>query len=353
MSVGFSAALVGIVLAATLHGQPVPIGTQEEQRALELLNSRRWVEKAWGTFMAGRLHSRDLHEHLIREFRDAAALRNAAPSSEEHAFVDALFDAAIVSQIAVPSALLEPFAENWATPVLILLARAGDSEGVLLALRGDKSSDMVWLTANNLLCEMKSQRWYSAIWEEISVTHRFVVVDSEGHSGLGGGMASGTCGDGVAQMPRDYPPVGLYVLEDRGGRQRVVVAEGPRTAYYSRTIVPTNSQVGIGACTPQLDRAATRIGYLEQLRLEPADETEQHVRAETQIVYTSNTALVRDIEQRMAEQAEYIAALLRSGEREGLRPPHVPLRIVPEIVDKRKNARVPLPVVNSRNIDLR
>jgi hypothetical protein len=344
---------VGLALAAAPGAQPVSIGTQEEQRAQELLNSTHWVEKAWGTFIAGRLHSQRLQERLIEEFRDAVPLRNAAPSSEERAFVDTLFDAAIVGEVAIPSTLLQPFAENWIAPVLILLSRNKDSEGMLLAFRADTSRDMVWLTANNLLSGMKSQRWYSSIWKEINITHKFTVVDSEDLSGFGGAAGGVSCGDGVALMPRDFPPVGLYALEDHGGRGRVVIAEGPTATYYHRTVVPTNAQVGIGSCTGQLDRAAARIGYLAQLGLEPAEKAEQQFHAVTQVSYTSSDAFLREAERSMAEQADYIVRLTRAGEREGLRPPDILLRMIPEIVDKRKNPRIPLPAIGPRTISLR
>jgi len=355
MFMKFTSVLVGLILAAALRAQPVSIGTQEEQRAQELLNSTHWVEKAWGTFIAGRLHSQHLQERLIREFRDAVPLRNAAPSSEEHAFVDALFDAAIVGEVAIPSTLLAPFAENWIAPVLVLLSRTkdSDSEGMLLAFRADTSRDMVWLTANNLLSGMKSQCWYSSIWKEINITHKFTVVDSEDLSGFGGAIGGASCGDGVAMMPRDYPPVGLYALEDHGGRGQVVIAEGPTATYYHRTVVPTDAQVGIGSCTGQLDRASARIGYLALLGLEPAEEAEHQFHAVTQVSYTSSDAFLREAERSMAEQADYIVRLIRAGEREGLHPPDIRLRMIPEIVDKRKNPRIPLPAIGPRNINLR
>jgi len=154
-------------------------------------------------------------------------------------------------------------------------------------------------------------------------------------------------------MPRDYPPVGLYALEDHGGRGQVVIAEGPTATYYHRTVVPTDAQVGIGSCTGQLDRASARIGYLALLGLEPAEEAEHQFHAVTQVSYTSSDAFLREAERSMAEQADYIVRLIRAGEREGLHPPDIRLRMIPEIVDKRKNPRIPLPAIGPRNINLR
>src|SRR5579871_2132877 len=94
---------ISISLAAVaLCAQSVPTSTQEAEHARQLLTSSEWVDKAWGAYLAGRLHSADLDELLVEEFRTAAVLRDSSSWSEEHAYVYVLFDAAIEADIAVP-----------------------------------------------------------------------------------------------------------------------------------------------------------------------------------------------------------------------------------------------------------
>src|SRR5450755_112946 len=101
---------------------------QEIEHARHLLNSSAWVDRAWGLYLAGRLHTDDLDPLLIDQFRQAEVFRNAPPGTDDHAFLLVLFDAGIEAGITVPEPLLEPFEKDWPDPVLILLARNNESE---------------------------------------------------------------------------------------------------------------------------------------------------------------------------------------------------------------------------------
>jgi hypothetical protein len=345
--------LVASFLAAgALCAQPSPVSVQEAERARQLLGSAQWVDKAWGAYFAGRLHSDDLDQLLIEQFRQSAALRNAQGYTDEYAFLAVLFDAAIEAGITVPAESLEPFEENWPSPVLILLARDTTSEDSLLRLREGKSRNIVWLAANNLLFERKSLPWYRAILGEIDVTHRFTVTDPGNGGEIGGGHGGGSCGDGVAAMPKGFPPVTLYTLVDSAQLGNVWLARGPENVYYERTVVPTNKQVGTGSCGPLPDRMAIRIGYLAQLRHVSAEQAERLFRSETHINYTSAEQFQREAEQSMKTQEQGIRAFIQAIGNDGLRAPGVHLRIVPEVIDRRQNAKDPLPTVVPRDIDL-
>ena len=65
--------LLTFVLAA--GAQSIP--ESEAARARRLLASPQWLDKAWGAYFAGRLHSEELHQSLIEAFRGASALRDA------------------------------------------------------------------------------------------------------------------------------------------------------------------------------------------------------------------------------------------------------------------------------------
>ncbi len=280
-----TASLTICIAGVALCAQPVPTSAQEAERARQLLQSTQWVDKAWGAYLAGRLHSADLQQPLIDEFRTAAVLRNAPSWSPEHAYVYVLFDAAIEADIAVPADLLEPFEEGWTPPVLILLARGNDGEDMLLGLSAHESQSIVWLAANNVLFGMKSQRWFTRLLSELEITHRFTVTDQLYGPGAGGGVGGGYCGDGGAAMPKGFPPVTLYELEDHAQRGSVLLAHGPQDVFYKRTVIPTDKQVGMGSCGSGVDRASMQIQYLAELGNLKADEGERLFHSQTSIQY--------------------------------------------------------------------
>jgi hypothetical protein len=345
--------LVGFLAAEVLCAQSALISAQETERARQLLNSAQWPNKAWGAYFAGRLHSDELDRLLIEQFRPATVLRYSQANTEGRAFLAALFEAVIEGGITVPAALLEPFEDDWTDPVLILLARDKGSEDSLLRLRGEKSQGIVWLAANDLLYERKSQPWFAAILGEISITHRFTVTDPGDGRGSGGGVGGGSCGDGMAWMPKGFPPVTLYTLRNSPEMGNVLLTQGPKNVYYKRTVVPTDKQVGFGSCDSGFDRMAIRIGYLAQLRLVGrVEETERLLHSETQIVYTSIENFEREVERSMNAQEYGIKALIQDIEKSGLRARGIHLKIVPEVNDKRQNVTGPLPVVAPREFDL-
>jgi hypothetical protein len=347
-----NAIIASFLAAGALCAQPTPIGAQETDRARQLLNSAQWVDKAWGAYLAGRLHSDDLDQLLIEQFRQAAPLRDSQSYTDEYAFLATLFDAAIEAGITVPAELLDPFEDNWTYPVLILLARDTNSEDSLLRLRQEKSRNIVWLAANNLLLARKSQPWYRAILGEINITHRFTVTDPGDGGEIGGGQGGGVYSDGGAKVPQGFPPVTLYHLVDFGQKGDVLLARGPKDVYYRRTIVPTDKQVGFGTSASSLDRMAIRIGYLAQLRSVPVEQAERLFHSETHIHYTSTENFEREVEQSMKAQGQGIRELVQAIEKGGLRAPGIRLRIVPEVNDRREKATDPLPIVAPRDIDL-
>ena len=350
----FVSVLIASFLAAgALCAQPASIGEQEAEHARQLLDSASLLDKAWGAYLAGRLHVDDLDRLLIEQFRQAAAFRDAGYHTDEFAFSAVLFDAAIEAGITVPAALLEPFEERWSGPVLILLARDTGGQDALLRFSGERSQNIVWLAANNLLFERKSQPWFAAILGAIEVTHKFTVTDpGELRGGVGGGRYGASYGDGMAAMPKGFPPVALYTLQDYAQKDSVPLAHGPRDVYCKRTIVPTDKQVGIGSSGATLDRDAIRIGYLAQLGHMPLDQAQSLIHSETHIYYADDESFARMVDQTMQVQEQGIRNLLRAIESDGLRAPAIHLRVVPEVRDERRTQNDPLPSVAPRDIDL-
>jgi len=340
-----------LAVGAAWAQQP-SISATEKARALQLLTSIAWVDKAWGVYFAGRLHAEELREPLIEEFRSAGALRDAPSYSEQHAFVAALFDAAIEANLTVPVELLEPFEEKWSDPVLILLARSKDNEDGLLRLASEKSRNAEWLAANNLLFAMKSQRWYAGMLADLKVTNQFIVTDP-GEGGSGGGNGGVICGDGVAAMPKGFPPITIHTLQERAARGSVLLAPGPQNIYDERTVVPTDGQVGYGSCSTNLDRAAYRIKYLADLAGMPGSQAENVFHRVTGISYHGAEDFAREVGKDLGAQENGIRKVMQLVKERGLIcPAGLRLRIVPEVDDRRRDAREPLPVVMPRVMSL-
>lgn len=347
-----------LLTAGVVVAQTTPIGLQEADRARQLLNSSELANKAWGIYIAGLLRRDDLTQSLIEQFQFASGLSNAPLRSGERAFLAVLFDAAIESHIEVPPALLEPFIEKWTGPVLILLSRTRSSEDLLMSLRAEKSSDVVWVTANNLLWARGSKRWYAATLAEINITHRFIVSDSydgEGSRSRVAGSAGAACGDGSASMPTGFPPVALYELGGSLNSGDVLLAEGPENVFYRRIVVPTDKTVGIASCRSIPDRMRLRIGYLAKLREESLEVTEQLFHSETKVTYTTIQNFGATVERSMKSQEQGIRAFFQHVEKFSYLGPPVPdlrLQIVPEIIDNRQKAAAPLPAVAPRDLAL-
>jgi hypothetical protein len=343
--------VLALLLAAPLlAAQPSPIPALQTETARRLLDSPGWREKAWGAYLAARLHSDDLNRLLGDQLLPAAALRDAAYHSDEYAYLTVLFDAAIEAGIRVPAALLEPFQERWPAPVLILLARDPESTPALLRIRTEQAPPLVWLAASNLLFERKSQPWFAALLGEIRITHRLIAVDSRSGAGYGEGSGGGICGDGITAMPKGFPPVVLYELRDAGVRDAALLAHGPRDLFYQRLVIPTDKQVGTGSCNGALDRPSMRLAYLAMIRGIPAYQVEQVFRASTNIAFTTPAAFEQEANRLLADQEQAIRTLLTEIAARGLHAPGVPLRIVPEVIDHRTAAREALPAIAERPI---
>jgi hypothetical protein len=354
--------LIAVALAAAgLRAQTASIPAQEAESARRLLGSMVWADKAWGAYFAGRLHSDELAPALIEQFRFATALPGSQTSTEPGAYLAVLFDAAIEAGIKTPADILEPFAETWTDPVLILLARNrdSDSEKLLLRLGGEKARNAAWLTANNLLAERRSQLWYDALLGEVTITHRFVVTDPDGGAGWGSGGLGGGGGDSVAAAPKGFPPVTFYRLEAYARAGNVLLVKGPQDAYqrydvyYQRIVVPTGKQTGMGVAEPQLDRTAARIAYLGKLGGRPGQDVERLFRATTDISFSTPDAFALRAQAAMDAQAQSVRALIQRIAKEGLSPSRITLRITPEVDDRRQNSTEPLPAIAAEEIDLR
>jgi hypothetical protein len=345
---------VYVLIMCAVSAAAQPVGEAEAARARRLLASPQWLDKAWGAYFAGRLHAAELREPLIEAFRETAALRDAAPVTEAYGYLAALFDAAIESGITVPAATLEPFEEKWSAPVIILLSREpAAAEEALLRMRAAAKRNSDWLAAGNLLAALKSERFFAKALSEVSVWQAFRVTDPGDLTGSGGGAGGGGFSDGVAVMPKRFPPVGVYQLSNWMKPGDALLTLGPQDIYYRRTVVPTDVQVSYSHAEYFIDRPKMSVDYLAPLAGLTVEQAQSVFHRQTRIEYSGEATLQREWDAAMSAQEAAIRAFVRAAQDHGLgRVTGMTLRIVPQLYDTRKTTRGGVPALTPREFVL-
>lgn len=344
--------IVRLAIAAALLLSPALVAqadaVAEQHRIEQLLSSPTLTERAWGAYWAGRVHEPSVNELLLRQFSDAQSYTDADDSSEEYGYVLTLFDALIQAGMKVPADLLMPFKDQWRDEVLILLARDSGNEDLLLELRDQKLSDGQWLTVNNLLFRMNSARWLATTLRELKITHKFTVVDANVNSF---GEASGTgiggaAEDGTRELPKGFPPIGLYELSPSSGEEYVLVAKGPRDAYYSRKVVPTNGRVGWGISYATVDVQQENLRYLAAVNEMTLEQAIPIFWATSTIHWYSPESFQQQVAAALGNQATAIQAFADNARRRGIESlTGINLEITLQINDERRSRMAPLPLV--------
>ncbi len=329
-------------------------GPGEVPRAKYLFSSLSLRDRAWGAYLSGILHDASLNSLLIERFSDARRYSDAKPGTEEHAYVLALLDALIQSERPVPIELLLAFRQGWTDEVLILIARATNTEDALLALREQTLDNAQWLTVNNLLLSLHSSRFFVRTLLETPVTHTFTFRSRATGGGIGSGVGGGGAVDGTRQLPAEFPPIGLYQLVDFGHPGYVIVSTGPRDTFYRRTVVPTNGQAGWGVPVDRPDRGIERIAYLAAMTGSDASQVRAILSATTDLEWQAETDWAGRLDQELTAQTHSVQDLANTAELRGFTGlTGVELTIVTEIEDLRETRDVPLPVVAKRTFALR
>jgi len=339
--------MTGIIRTAAillLAGLALPAQTRamdaDPAQIRELLNSPRLTDQVWGVYYAGRLHDAGQQDLLVERLRRARPMANSAIFSPEFFYVAALFDSLIETGGAVPLDATLPFGPNWEADVLILLSRQQGTEDALFAIRDRPMHEIYWVAANNLLLGMRSARFLAKALAEVRITCTFEVRDGairEPGSGTGGSAGSGA----GPTLPADFPPVGLYYLEDHPSAEGAVLASGPRNVYYRRAVPPTGVR---GTFHSPGDRNVYLLEYLAAWNHLDAASAQAVFTPRKIVQWTTAAALAREIETRIDAQVDdirdFAARATQSGAKDltGIR-----LRIVPILEDKRHGLPGALP----------
>ena len=269
--------LFPLVLLSFAHAQPAfgaPLSQDQEPqvnqeliaRVISLIESPSPPDRAWGAYLA--------HKNGLRQFTPnlVDALRALAGDAPDTGLVtSAVLDSLIQLDAEVPSDVIMSLNPRFSYAKLILLAHnpLANKDALLDLMRNGYGK--VWRAAGNLLTEVRAPGLAAFLLKDLHISVSVLVVDP-GTGGGSGGSGGGSVGDSILGIPKGYPPIGFYNLYDYPRRGYVVLAPGPTTIYYCRTVVDPGTQIGWGDSASTYDRNEAAVEYLAALlNTTPAD----------------------------------------------------------------------------------
>jgi len=245
------------------------------------------------------------------------------------------------------------FFERWPAEAIILLAHAPNNESTILTLLNLELPDPEWFALNNILLAQHRMRALGLMLKDMPPEHYFDVWETiQPHGGIGGGIGDGV---GIApawRFPDGFPPIALYRLRLFPCARCSVAAEGPRTVYYERNVVPLGDSVTWRyEPNPRGESASLkyqRTDYLVESLARIFDRPVQEVREaffpRTNIVWKSPAQTSRKIEEGLKIQISGLSSLFAGAKlRRGIDLPSVQLTITPKVRDYRQRDKTPLP----------
>ncbi|HEY1306073.1 MAG TPA: hypothetical protein VGF24_21115 [Vicinamibacterales bacterium] len=201
------------------------------------------AEVAWAAFDAGTFQLRDAVPDLI-------AILESPPGTDARTrdyLIAAVLDALIQlrdsnfarPRLAVPSATtLERHYARWPIQVLLLMSEAAPERAIILERWLQTARGLQWYAIANLLLNEKPapSGFANDLLNDVELRLEVDVADDGIGIGSGGGRGSGVA-DGFEEQPRDFPPHAVYRFESGPSANAIVLAQGPRSSYYSRRVV--------------------------------------------------------------------------------------------------------------------
>jgi len=340
-----------LVLYAGL-AQSTPTQAGEAARARQLLESRTWIDKAWGAHLAIGAHDPSLRELLVDNLRRIQPLREVAVNTAEYNCVQSLLDALIQTDAEVPSAVILPFERGWRPEVLLLLSLQRDNsmanEAALLAMLDEKPDWLELFAIGDLLARMQSQRFFRQTLEKIEFKHRITVRDSADRS-VHTGMSSLAGLVSTRSVPKGFPPIGFYDLQGELYAFPAKAFSSPRPVYYRRIVVAGGMTIQWSTLklkNPADVRQAYSLKYLPRPRHLATLEVQHLYFRDTTILWKTAEDFSQDAETAIDQQANDIRAFLEDAHHEGLGDVSgITLTIFPIVEDRREITHDRLPAV--------
>jgi hypothetical protein len=311
-----------------------------EREVVRKLESADPATVAWGAYEAGAYHLTQTIPALQRIVEEPPA----QVDRQRRALLDVVLDALLQLRARLPASLLVRSAVEHPVQSFALLANAKDREPVLRTLLS-QTTGFRWFAAANMLLADRAPSLATHLLQTLHLRLTIWVLDSEHGGGMGRGNASGaSISDGIGQNPRGYPPHAEYRFEMAPSPGFLVLTTGPRSVFYSRSII-TTFQYGtseVGAVGPTDD---DRIAYMRAMIGSGAPSA---VRAENIASVRWSTAesllqrvqeLRRDIELRHQFMEESLRSAYGLSVDAATAQRHVEVRLV----DERKDRSVALP----------
>jgi len=356
---GHNLALAALALFFLAQNQPpttaagLPRGPQQQQlepnpeliaRVSGLLDSASGPDRAWGAYLAQKNGLKQFTPNLID------ALKALADDESPDAWLatSAVIDSLLQLEADIPAGVIMSLNQRYTGEKVIMLARnpLANKDALLEVMRSN--TGVAWRAAGNLLAAAKAPGLAALLLKDLRLSVTVLVVDP--HSGGGVGSGNSVCGlSGLAMIavPQEYPPIGLYGLAESPSRGFVVLAPGPRTVYYSRTVVSPGTRAPGPSSAPLYGRNEAIIEYLVILLAIPPGElglkTEETYSEEWKGAAALTERLIQIRAQVTAKYQSVAARLIDAGLLTEPEWAELGPRIEIHLTDFRSNKSAPLP----------
>ncbi len=227
----------------------------------------------------------------------------------------------------------------------MLLSTSADRDPVLRHLL-TTTSGWRWFSAANVLLQDKDPGLAPHLLSTLTLRLTIIVVDGPVPVGDGyGGSISG--GERQFLNPAGYPPHVSYAFDTKPYAGMIVLAVGPTTVYYSRTIsndIPdTFHDLAIGE-----PNASQRLAYLQAM-LRSSDLPKLQSDTNVSIRWSTSEALIQQVEKARVDVERQFHAMLgtlvQNGWLTSEEAAALPSPMNVQLVDQRNDRSIPLPAI--------
>ena len=314
-------ALLLLCSAAICLSAQQPAATPQPSQLLQLLQSPRLIDRAWGAHYIAALNAREHADWIVNELRSRPSPTRTFGSfepTEEYSYVHVLLDALIQMELPVNGDLLVKFLPDFKNEVTILLTKnVVANSDLLLRLSDVEIGDGAehWLAIQNaLIVRSRHPAAILNLLRTVPIEHTLVLSNNP-IVVVAGGPGGLRIGCGQIQLARGFPPTGVYTLTLSPQPGDVVLESGPtgssfQTVYYRRFVIPTSKQIGWSETSSLSNRVDYKLQYLAHLSLQPIDQVRQAVMPSTTISWSSPEAFRQISESALALQKQTLQNLL-------------------------------------------
>lgn len=339
--------LVGTA-AARPSDSPVDFGALKLQ-VRQLIRSPLPRDQAWGAYLIGELNLSELAPELTQFIKNN---RVRGFEGDEEFALQAALDSLIRLGVSVSPDVVAPYSDRMPAEVITLLAEDVSRSSDLIAqlMRQVERPNQRHALAG-LMLEAPAHQFGAWLIDQLEITATLAIVDPMTIGG-GGGISncrgvSSTCR--TVQLPRGYPPMGVYELGVRPLTGSTVLAIRSPT-YWVRRVARHDSPVRVVCRQARKFTTMERLGYLAILLDRQSDDLPLRPSYWKSIAWSDDTAFNLAVSQLRTKAAaayrqlalQLLAADLIDSAAAARLQPIVQLRVI----DHRMNPAAPLPSID-------